>query len=831
MLATQKRLQILILLVAGSLVALGATPQAHAIGYTLTTSVARTQESNTPGVVLTLNVTGASVSTTYKFTWVVTDPTNHNANAANQTTTTATQTSFVLSVDYPSQFGGTNIDYVGNYTVNVQENNPVSIPSVATGRFLVGLTDSISYARTSTASIVASGYANNSPVTLNISHQGSPAPGYPKTVTASPTGTVSAGWAIPASVPTGIWYVSLLPAKSIADNQTITILAANVTIPRLNIAQATLQRMQTQSFSFDASYPNGSSVRVGSGQITITESNGTTLPLQATYNSTLSAFSVLYRVPISAPTGVWTAAIQSNAFNDGYGNLGPIAILSGSFSIDAINITISQLNIGQVSLARTQAQTVSFKATYQNGIQVQTGSAQVTMTETDGTTSFSTQAVYNSTLGTFHASYRIPPDSETGAWVASIDADAFNDGFGNLGPSASVVRAFTVVAANLTVSASIPGQTYTLGQVVPIYAIIVFPDGSLFRSGNVTAVLSSATAQIGTTSLTFVPGQSQWVGTYTVKSGDPSGLLLVTLKVIDSYGNGGQETVSAIINVPPPAPAQQPLDLYYFLLAALAIGSGGSGLLLVRRINPTHGGFDEFFRLTGGEIPTGTTLLILGEPGSGSSTLTQELIHHQLEKGGRCGLLTYDAFPSEVSRAMRSFGWDPTLNLSDGTFKILDCYSALAGAENAPIRDPVDFTEISIQVSSMIEKASPKPLTLVVDSITPLFNSAPSRTVINFLRVVSAKLKSNNGILMLTAAKGSIPEEVRSNLETTVDGVVDLSIIHSGQSVIRRLTVSRLAGRKISSEPTEFDIVPGKGILFRKLRIPLGIISPKRKAD
>jgi len=831
LLATQKRLQIVFLLVAGSIFVLGATPQAHAISYTLTTRLARIQESNTPGVVLTLNVTGATVSTTYKFTWTVTDPTNHNANAANQTITTATQTSFVLSVDYPSQFGGTNIDYVGNYTINVQQNNPVSIPSVATGRFLVGLTDSVSYVRTSTVSIVASGYGNNSPVTLNISHLGSPAPGYPTTIMTSPTGTLSASWAIPASVPTGVWYVSLLPAKTIVDNQTITILAANVTIPRLNIVQPTVQRMQTQSFSFDASYPNGSSVRIGSGQITMTESNGTTLPLQATYNSTLSAFSVLYRVPVSAPTGVWMAAIRSDAFNDGYGNPGPITGLSGSFSVVAINITISQLNIGQVSLARTQLQTVSFKATYQNGVQVQTGSAQVTMTETDGTTSFMTQAVYNSTLGKFYASYRIPSDGETGAWVTSIDAAAFNDGFGNLGPSTSVVRAFTVVAANLTVSASIPGQTYTLGQVVPIYAIIVFPDGSLFRNGNVTAILSSPSAQIGTASLTFVPGQSQWVGTYTIKSGDPSGVLLVTLKVSDSYGNTGQETVSAILNVPPSAPAQQPLDLYYFLLAALAIGSGGSGLLLVRRINPTHGGFDEFFRLTGGEIPMGTTLLILGEPGSGSSTLIQELVHHQLEKGERCGLLTYDAFPSEVARGMRSFGWDPALNLSDGTFKILDCYSALAGAENAPIRDPVDFTEISIQVSGMIEKASPKPLTLVVDSITPIFNSAPSRTVINFLRVLSAKLKSNNGILMLTAGKGSIPEDVRSNLETSVDGVIELSTIHSGQSVIRRLTVNRLAGRKISPEPTEFDIVPGKGILFRKLRIPLGIISPKRKKD
>ena len=193
--------------------------------------------------------------------------------------------------------------------------------------------------------------------------------------------------------------------------------------------------------------------------------------------------------------------------------------------------------------------------------------------------------------------------------------------------------------------------------------------------------------------------------------------------------------------------------------------------------------------------------------------------------------MTYDAFPSEVIRAMRGFGWDPTPNLDNGTLRILDCYSALAGAENAPIRDPVDFTEISIQVSRIIENGSQGPITLVLDSITPIFNSAPSRTVINFLRVLSAKVKNSNGILILTGTKGSIPNEVKSNLETTVDGVIELSTIRGGQTLIRTLTVQRLSGRKVSPYPTEFEIVPGKGMLFRKLRVPIRIISPKRRTE
>lgn len=826
----RKRLPVLLLFVACSVAVLGLAPEAHAAGYTLTTVPARLQESNTPGVVLFLNVTGAVTGLTYQFTWTVTDPSGMAHNANNQTM--ATSASFVLSAAYPSRFG-TNINYVGNYTINVAQNNPTPIASVQTGQFQVGLTDNVSYQRTLSVSIRARGYNNNSPVTVNISHAGTSAPGYPATVTTDSTGNLATVWAIPANVSTGLWTVSLTgnPTKTVPDNQTFKVNPAGLTITKLGIAQQALARTQIQSFNFTANYPNGMAARTGSGKINVTEPSVTTsFLLTASYNATLATYRATYQVLPNDQTGPWTTTLSSGAFNDGYGNLGPLTTVTRSFTVNPANITIAQLNQGQAALIRTQTQTFSFTAKYFNGPTGQTGSAQVRITESDGTTSFYTTANYNSTLGAFYTTYRIPSNGQIGAWVATIDSYAFNDGYGNLGPSTSVVRAFTVQLASLSVSATIAAQTYTPGQVIPIYAKITYPDGTVFTAGNVNATFSSTSTQISTVQLIYVPGQAQWIGTYTVGPKDPSGLWLVTVKTSDSSGNTGQETISAIVNVPPPTntPAAQPLDLYYFLLAALAIGSGGSSLLVLRRINPTHRGFDDFFKLTGGEIPPGTTLLVLGDPGSGISTLGQELIHHQLFNGKPCGIITYEAFPSEIARSMRSFGWDVSENIKNGSFKILDCYSGLAGAENAPIRDPVDFTEISIQVTSMIDKASPGPITIVLDSITPIFNSAPARTVINFLRVLGAKLKNSNGILIIAGSKGSIPDEVRTSLDSMVDGLIELSVIRSGQSIIRTLTVRRLAGRKISLEAAEFEIAPAKGILFKKMRIPLRILAPKR---
>ena len=92
--------------------------------------------------------------------------------------------------------------------------------------------------------------------------------------------------------------------------------------------------------------------------------------------------------------------------------------------------------------------------------------------------------------------------------------------------------------------------------------------------------------------------------------------------------------------------------------------------------------------------------------------------------GNHAGLLTYDTFPKEIEKSMSGMGWDVAGFLSNGSLTILDCYSALAGVEKAPIKDPIDFTEISIQVTDMIEKAGSKPIMIVLDSITPIFNSA-----------------------------------------------------------------------------------------------------------
>jgi archaellum biogenesis ATPase FlaH len=175
---------------------------------------------------------------------------------------------------------------------------------------------------------------------------------------------------------------------------------------------------------------------------------------------------------------------------------------------------------------------------------------------------------------------------------------------------------------------------------------------------------------------------------------------------------------------------------------------------------------------------------------------------------------------------MRDMGWDITPYLESGQLKILDCYSALAGIEGALIRDPTDFTEVSIQVTGMIEKSKGAP-TILLDSATPIFNSATAKECVNFLQVLGAKVKNNGGMFIITATKGSIAEEARSKIESLADGVIELRLMKKAKSLARTIQVKKISGREISSTETEFSVVAGKGILLKRLRIPIGVFQSK----
>src|SRR6266699_1152989 len=173
--------------------------------YSFSQSASRIQETNSPGITFVLNVTTPLAGFNYQFSWVVTDPTG-----ATQTTTTtlnSVPSTFTTGVTYPTDFGTTNITYVGEYNITVSQSSPPPTTQAAT----------------------------------------SDAPGFPTTRLADSLGVLAYTWtSIPPSVPIGNYTVTLTgsstPKTGFPDTQTFLVDPANVAITQLSITQSSLQR-------------------------------------------------------------------------------------------------------------------------------------------------------------------------------------------------------------------------------------------------------------------------------------------------------------------------------------------------------------------------------------------------------------------------------------------------------------------------------------------------------------------------------------------------------------------------------------------------------------
>src|SRR5437879_1890944 len=216
--------------------------------------------------------------------------------------------------------------------------------------------------------------------------------------------------------------------------------------------------------------------------------------------------------------------------------------------------------------------------------------------------------------------------------------------------------------------------------------------------------------------------------------------------------------------------------------------------------------------------PSGATVANLTAVYDANRLLFYALLHGELEAGMPCALLSYDAFPEDVQARMGEFGWDIISHLRKGRLKIIDCYSGLAGQGEGALRDPSDLTELNIQVTSFITKAKNVPVTLILDSLTPIFNGVEAKQAINFLQTVGAKVKKSGGLFILTASRGAIPEDSVSKIRSIVDGVIDLTLVRSGRKAVRYLSVLKMERRRIASDTVLFEIERERGLVFRVSR-------------
>jgi len=235
------------------------------------------------------------------------------------------------------------------------------------------------------------------------------------------------------------------------------------------------------------------------------------------------------------------------------------------------------------------------------------------------------------------------------------------------------------------------------------------------------------------------------------------------------------------------------------------------------KLEKASGPFKEFYSLLGGSLPEASSILISGDPGSGKTTLAQQILYDELSRSKPCIIITYDTFPSNIIERMNEFGWDPKKFQLMNKLDFVDCYSATAGISEGVVPQPFDLTNVSIYLTAVMERLGNHQLTIVLDSLIPIFSETESKHAISFIQSIAAKVKKAGGKLILTLSKGSVHPELFHKVESLVDGVVELRMVEEGQILKRYLLVRKMDRRQITPRLVQFDIIGGHGI---RLKIP-----------
>ena len=633
------------------------------------------------------------------------------------------------------------------------------------------------------------------------------------------------------SVLTFVVQVHGIAPYSLSINPQTTSLGNSVTI---TVTVTNGARNTLYGVTIGVQKPNGTGSAI-SNQVISTDNRGSG-SVSVQYGPTSTSWTQLNGTVNTNVGGVYNVAVNetspSNIAN----------VVTGQFTVTTMmSVVVSQPTSGTI-VQRGQALTIT--AAVANSLGAVSGAVVTADTPSNGQL---TLPQVSSTNGVYSLSYQVLMNDPLGSWTIIVLATDTNGNSGTSLPvTVTVTKSELFVDAMVTYnSKGIPSTSFSSGDTLYPYFRIKYSgsSGGFLASGQYVVFVKNPSG-ITVANLTAVYDANR-LGFYTptgysVSTFDPGGAWTIGVdanSLNDGFGNTGPNIATSIrVDF-----VTSPLGYLPFVIGGVLALLGG--IVVLKRYDTSLTGFEHLEQMIGGPIPRGSSLLLLGDPGSGKTVLSYELLHDELEAGRPCALLSYDAFPEDVQARMGEFGWDIISHLRKGRLKIIDCYSGLAGQGEGALRDPSDLTELNIQVTSFITKAKNVPVTLILDSLTPIFNGVDGKQAINFLQTVGAKVKKTGGLFILTASRGAVPEDSVAKIESIVDGVIELTLVRSGRKGVRYLSVLKMERRRIASERVAFEIERGRGLVFRvsrfgilrrkvvELKIRTPILSAKKEAS
>ena len=206
--------------------------------------------------------------------------------------------------------------------------------------------------------------------------------------------------------------------------------------------------------------------------------------------------------------------------------------------------------------------------------------------------------------------------------------------------------------------------------------------------------------------------------------------------------------------------------------------------------------------------------LLIGEPGSGKTVMALHFIHDSLRKGRSCVYVHTTVPPEDILRYATSLGFNFLRPYKEGRLLLVDSFSQYAGLPTFSkfgLKLGGTISELSFLITSVIEKMNT--YSFVFDDLSGVLADANPDAVQRFVYGISGRLKDANALGLWLLTSGVLQPRVENLLLTGFDGVFQLKLHDTGDSIRRYFRIVSLKGVGHRTNWSEMKITKG-GIEF-----------------
>jgi len=206
-------------------------------------------------------------------------------------------------------------------------------------------------------------------------------------------------------------------------------------------------------------------------------------------------------------------------------------------------------------------------------------------------------------------------------------------------------------------------------------------------------------------------------------------------------------------------------------------------------------GVDGLDKMLSGGIYKGSTVLVMGESGTGKTTSALQFLARGAMNNEKVLFTSYEESPDELLRHGSSFGW-----------KLSELVEARKAKFMSFFPDPSNIQRIFSEVRQEISEF--RPARLVVDSLTSLERMMDPDEFFQVIRRL-VTLGKSRGITCLATARtseGALPSDFW--VSSLADVILSLRQVESQSALRRALVIFKARGSPLDSSIKEFEISP-----------------------